>query len=49
MTAVAALPIGALLVAVGPEAVKGLYGTEFARAAALVPLVALALLLTPSG
>lgn len=49
VTAVATLLLGALLVAVGPAAVTGLYGAEFSRAADLVPVVALALLLSPSG
>lgn len=49
VTSVAALPLMALLAAVGPHVVTGLYGTEFSRAAHLVPLLALALVLTPSG
>lgn len=47
VTAVASLPLAAVLVAAGPAAVTGLYGSNFLRAAGLVPLAALGAVVAP--
>ena len=49
VTAVASLPLTAVLVAVGPPLVRGFYGGDFGRAADLVPLLALSVLAAPCG
>jgi O-antigen/teichoic acid export membrane protein len=49
VTAMASLPLAALLFAAGPSLVTGLYGAAFARAAGLVPLAALSVIVTPTG
>jgi O-antigen/teichoic acid export membrane protein len=47
VTAIASLPLAAVLVAAGPAAVTGLYGSGFLRAADLVPLAALGAVIAP--
>ena len=49
VTAVASLPLTAILVAAGPAAVTGLYGADFDRAAQLTPLAALTAAVVPVG
>lgn len=47
VTALLSLPMAAGVVVVGPRLITVLYGPEFAEAAALVPILAVSLLITP--